>query len=181
MSKISNTTVYPNITPEAEDFVILTDVSDSDSTKTCTLDGLSEYLGTKSIIRTLTNTECLSLGTNPVVLATCATGEFIQVTSAMWKYNHNNTAFGAANNAALTYNGVSTSGGYELEWTDLMGVSLDVTACFWNEIAANGSGFQFNPPSGGASLTIQIQGGANPPSGDGTISLNIQYRIAKFT
>ena len=31
MAKISNTTVYPNIIPKSEDFVILTDVSDDDA------------------------------------------------------------------------------------------------------------------------------------------------------
>ena len=59
MAKISNTTVYPNITPTASDYLVLTDVSDSNNTKTVTLQALSTFIGgsgsTQSLIETVRN------------------------------------------------------------------------------------------------------------------------------
>jgi len=44
MAKISDTTSYPNITPVADDYLILTDYNSSLATKTVTVDALSVYL-----------------------------------------------------------------------------------------------------------------------------------------
>lgn len=44
MAKISDTTSYPNITPVADDYLILTDYNSSLATKTVTVDALSIYL-----------------------------------------------------------------------------------------------------------------------------------------
>ena len=44
MAKISDTTSYPNITPVADDYLILTDYNSSLATKTVTVDALSGYL-----------------------------------------------------------------------------------------------------------------------------------------
>jgi hypothetical protein len=68
MAKISNTTAYPNITPTANDFVVLTDVSDNDETKTCTLESVGQYLGTSVAEVTLTPFQILNSFTNPVEL-----------------------------------------------------------------------------------------------------------------
>jgi len=44
MAKISNTSAYPNITPEASDFLILTDTSSSNATKTVTVQALADFI-----------------------------------------------------------------------------------------------------------------------------------------
>ena len=78
MAKISNTTVYPNIVPTAEDFVVLTDVSDSDATKTCKIETLGQYLGTAIAQVTLKPFDILNITTNPVTLITAPSAtEFI--------------------------------------------------------------------------------------------------------
>ena len=64
MSKINNTTAYPTVTPASNDLVVITDVSDSNSTKTATVGSISSgstLFTTGS--KTLTPTEVLSLNT----------------------------------------------------------------------------------------------------------------------
>lgn len=41
MSKINNTTAYPTVTPASNDLVVITDVSDSNATKTATVGSIS--------------------------------------------------------------------------------------------------------------------------------------------
>jgi hypothetical protein len=45
MAKISNTTVYPTITPTDDDLLILTDATASNKTKTVKLSGIKNYIG----------------------------------------------------------------------------------------------------------------------------------------
>ena len=68
MAKISNTTVYPNILPTPNDFVILTDVDDKDATKTCTIGQVGQALGISVAQVTLTPFEILNSFTNPIEL-----------------------------------------------------------------------------------------------------------------
>ena len=55
MAQISNTTVYPNIVPTSNDFVVLTDVNDNNATKTSTVGSFQEFFGTKTVSVTLTS------------------------------------------------------------------------------------------------------------------------------
>ena len=68
MAKIENTTVYPNIIPTANDYVVLTDVNDDNATKTCTLDQIGQYIGLSVAQVTLTPLQILNSFTNPVTL-----------------------------------------------------------------------------------------------------------------
>lgn len=45
MPKISNTTSYPNIIPSSGDYLVLTDISDSDNTKTVTIQAIADFIG----------------------------------------------------------------------------------------------------------------------------------------
>jgi len=45
MAKISDTSSYPSITPSAGDYLVLTDVSDSNSTKTVTMQSIADFIG----------------------------------------------------------------------------------------------------------------------------------------
>ncbi|QDP53008.1 MAG: hypothetical protein GOVbin3107_6 [Prokaryotic dsDNA virus sp.] len=45
MAKISDTSSYPSITPGAGDYLVLTDVSDSNSTKTVTMQSIADFIG----------------------------------------------------------------------------------------------------------------------------------------
>tara|TARA_R110000787_G_scaffold160941_1_gene274428 strand:- start:1642 stop:2175 length:534 start_codon:yes stop_codon:yes gene_type:complete len=177
MAKISNTTVYPNIVPTAEDFVVLTDVSDSDATKTCTIDSLQEYFGTKILVRTLKYTEILNSGTTPIVLATCNTGEYIQVMRSSFFLNFNTTAYvsSVSSGLLLTNNGSPTYIVGVLPKVSFESL-IDVAGSF----SGNAGAYTYPLSGGGNSLTCQSFA-ANPTLGDSDITINIQYRIAKFT
>ena len=54
MAKISNTTVYPNIIPTGDDYVVLTDTVDNNETKTAKISSLQSYFGTLTSQTTLT-------------------------------------------------------------------------------------------------------------------------------
>ena len=43
MAKISNTSAYPNITPDGEDYLILTDKENALATKTATLNSIATF------------------------------------------------------------------------------------------------------------------------------------------
>tara|TARA_R110000787_G_scaffold20454_1_gene60765 strand:- start:47 stop:577 length:531 start_codon:yes stop_codon:yes gene_type:complete len=68
MAKISNTTVYPNILPTANDYVVLTDVDDDNATKTARVQDFQAYFGDSIAHVTLTPFQILNSFTNPVVL-----------------------------------------------------------------------------------------------------------------
>ena len=60
MAKISDTSSYPNITPASGDYLVLTDVSDSNNTKTVTVQALSNFIGggsgnAQAIVETVRN------------------------------------------------------------------------------------------------------------------------------
>jgi len=49
MAKISNTSAYPNITPQASDYLVLTDTSDSNATKTVTVQALADFISVGNV------------------------------------------------------------------------------------------------------------------------------------
>ena len=56
MAKISNTTVYPTVTPADDDLLILTDATDSNRTKTVKMSGVKSYLNVDTFTATGTVT-----------------------------------------------------------------------------------------------------------------------------
>tara|TARA_R110000744_G_scaffold277501_3_gene389897 strand:+ start:596 stop:1108 length:513 start_codon:yes stop_codon:yes gene_type:complete len=170
MAKISNTTVYPNIIPTANDFVILTDVSDSDATKTCTVNDFQEYFGTKTLVVTLTPSEILNSFTAPVVLLTCNTGEYIQIINSAFFIDFNTTAYSVSANVYLTNNGDITSTQFAIIG---LTTTVDLAGAVWEQA------YNYPIAAGGNSITFQSQTG-NPTLGDSPITFNILYRITKF-
>lgn len=172
MAKISNTTVYPNVIPAADDFVVLTDVNDNDRTKTAKVSDFQSYFGTSSLEVTITSAQLLTSFTQPVVLLTCGANEFITVLNVVQKYNFVTTpyVFAGGSNMLITNNGsiATPNAQYELRSIDGLGV---------NEVAsAVGPVKTVYPLPGGAnSLTFQSSV-ANPTGGDGTLTLSILYR-----
>ena len=66
MAKISNTTVYPNILPTANDYVVLTDVDDDNATKTARVQDFQAYFGDSIAHVTLTPFQLfMANGVNP--------------------------------------------------------------------------------------------------------------------
>ena len=61
MAKISNTTAYPNITPVASDYLVLTDTTQSSLTKTVTVQALADFIDGE-----VTLLEVLNASPNPI-------------------------------------------------------------------------------------------------------------------
>lgn len=171
MAKISNTTVYPNVIPAADDFVILTDVSANDRTKTAKVSDFQSYFGTSSLEVTITSAQLLTSFTQPVVLLTCGANEFITVLNVVQKYNFGTTpyVFAGGSNMLITNNGSAAVQNVQYELTDISGVAV-------NQIAtAIGTKSKYPLPGGANSLTFQ-SAIADPTGGDGTLTLSILYR-----
>jgi hypothetical protein len=182
MAKISNTTVYPSIIPTGRDYFVLTDFEDNKQTKTCTMSDLQIFVGggAQALVRTITSAEILTLHTTPVVLQTCLAGEYIQVISAMYKYNYGTTVYtiSGAQMPKLSYAG-TTNGGFVME-SGILNLAGDYAATLWDQNTANDSEIVFPNPAGGDSLDFR-GGGTAFTGGDGTIELSIQYRLVKLT
>jgi hypothetical protein len=56
MAKISNTTVYPTVTPADDDLLILTDANDSNRTKTVKMSGVNAYINANTYTTSVTVT-----------------------------------------------------------------------------------------------------------------------------
>ena len=55
MAKISNTTAYPNITPQGSDYLVLTDSSDNNATKTVTVQALADFIDDQVTLQEVLN------------------------------------------------------------------------------------------------------------------------------
>ncbi len=101
MSKINNTTAYPTVTPSSNDLVVITDVSDSNATKTATVGSISSTsAGFTTGSKTLTPTEVLSLntaGTAVELIPAPGAGKILVVDSFVYKLTFNTTAYNFTN------------------------------------------------------------------------------------
>jgi len=68
MAKIENKVAYPLVKPESNDYVVLTDVSDNNETKTCLVGDLFGFFGWKTFSRTLLASEVLAAEASPIIL-----------------------------------------------------------------------------------------------------------------
>ena len=177
MAKISNTTVYPNIVPAAGDYLILTDVNDSDRTKTALVSDFQNFFGTTSIETTLTSAQILSSFTTPAILIPGVTGYHIQPISILVKSTFVTTAYVFAGDVAITlgsYNPVYTTV-YTVNEANLDQVSSKISIPI-PATSANAS--QYTSHLGGDNLLAVALVGA-PTTGDGTITFDIMYRLVK--
>jgi len=68
MAKIENKVAYPLVKPQSNDYVVLTDVSDNNATKTCLVGDLFGFFGWKTFSRTLLASEILAAEATPIIL-----------------------------------------------------------------------------------------------------------------
>ena len=68
MAKIENKVAYPLVKPQTDDYVVLTDVSDNNATKTCLVGDLFGFFGWKTFSRTLLASEILAAEATPIIL-----------------------------------------------------------------------------------------------------------------
>ena len=175
MAQISNTTVYPNIVPTSNDFVVLTDVNDNNATKTSTVGSFQELFGTKTVSVTLTSSQVLNLFTQPAVLITGVAGFHILPVSVLVKYSYGTSqyTFGGNLNILLgagdpVFNSSSVTDNFNLT----QGYS---TASVPHPITL-GNGSKYTTVAGGDNILAKALV-SNPTGGDGTITVDIMYRL----
>jgi hypothetical protein len=178
MAKISNTTVYPTVTPADDDLLILTDANDSNRTKTVKLSGLKSYMDvyTYTASVTVTADEIKDSFSMPVVLIPGVATKHIQPISVLVKYTFNTTGYTAPNDFVIGLGGVANpnlfsgipSGYVDAEVADYaFSLPTNYTTSYGNT---------YTTAVGGDNLLFACET-ANPTLGDGTLTFDIMYRL----
>lgn len=181
MAKISNTTVYPNIIPTANDYLLLTDVNDNNETKTSKVTDFQKFFGTLTREVTITSTQILSSFSNPVELIPApGAGYYIIPFGTIVVKNNFKTnpySFTLLGGFITQTDGVSTAG-----WTIITKAFLEKGFTEVQSFAAVDNNTLAAPTLTGMDnrpLLFQADT-ANPTGGDGTLTFNIQYRIVQI-
>lgn len=177
MAKISNTTAYPKILPTPNDFVVLTDVDDKDSTKTCTIEGVGQALGTSVAQITLTPFDILNSFTNPVVLVPAqGLNKYIVPFGIPIVRNLADAA------VPVAYNFGGSNPRIRYDSTFFAEIPFGI----FNQVSQYTGYGQMTYPFVGAGniddnqpLLFMAQG-ANPTVGNSNVVINIQYRIVEI-
>ena len=173
MAKISNTTVYPNVIPAADDFVVLTDVNDNDRTKTAKVSDFQSYFGTSSLEVNIKSSNILNSFTNPFVLPiTCGANEFVTILNVVQRYEFLSTpyVFAGGSKMIISNNGSTNVNNLQYELQDIGSVIANQVTSLVGPVKT-----LFPFPNGSNTLTFQSTV-ANPTGGDGTLKLSILYR-----
>jgi hypothetical protein len=172
MSKISNTTAYPKILPTANDYVILTDVSDNNETKTATVQDFQAFFGVSTAEVTLTPFDILNSFTNPVTLIPAqGANKYIVPFGTVIVRDLGNTAaysFGG-NNPQLQYGST---------------FFCDIPFGIFQSIAPY-TGYALMSTSGAGNILpnkplLFRTPVANPTLGDSNVVISLQYRIVEI-
>lgn len=173
MAKINNTSAYPNVIPTADDFVVLTDVTDNDKTKTSKVSDFQSFFGNKTIKKTVTSAELLSCNTNPVTIIPGVAGHFIIPISVLFKYNFGTTPYTSSNRFFIDLGGA----GSQSRWC----VAPGLNAVAANKFTVNGQDVGGSIPDNPEILPnndiLFLNAISNPTLGDGTLDIQILYRI----
>ena len=178
MAKISNTTVYPTVTPADDDLLILTDANDSNRTKTVLMSGVKSYLNVNTYTASVTVTadEIKDSFSMPVVLIPGVATRHIQPISVLVKYTFNTTGYTAPNDFVIGLGGVANpnlfsgipSGYVDAEVADYaFSLPTNYTTSYGNT---------YTTAVGGDNLLFACET-ANPTLGNGTLTFDIMYRL----
>ena len=178
MAKISNTTVYPTVTPADDDLLILTDATDSNRTKTVKMSGVKSYLNvdTFTATGTITSTQRLNSFTQPVILIPGVAGKHIVPISMVLTYVPNTTAYPPANEALFTFGTPASSSIWGRIITAYLGVNQRTSYAFPNSWNGNNAPGIYTTGAGGDNFLFSTAS-ANPTLGDGSYNFNIMYRL----
>jgi len=173
MAKINNTSAYPNVIPTADDFVILTDVTDADRTKTSKVSDFQSFFGNKTIRKTVTSAQILSCNTNPVTIIPGVVGHFIVPISIWFRFNFVTTPYTAVNDFYIDLGGNLPSSRWCVapELNGLASTQAFVNGGDVSSVITN------NPKLLPNTDILFLNGTGNPTVGDGTLDIDILYRI----
>ena len=179
MAKIENKVAYPLVTPQANDYIVLTDVSDNNETKTCKIGDLISFNGWTVFQRTLTASELQNSFNNPVILIPAAGPNKIVMPmgyNCLFKMNTNTAAFNFGSDAFIT-TAPGTAGLtpiYTLSQTLLNQPTFPVEEIF------STSSFNTQEWLPYVNSPIIFYSTTPPTLGDGSLTINFQYRIITF-
>ena len=171
MARISDTNSYPNIVPDGEDYLILTDKTDALATKTATLNSISSFFASTSLQSTkvtLSTTQLLNLFSSPVTLIVAqGANTYIQIIRATVFFTYGTQA----------YDFVAGAGEIVLETgTDDAGSWAGSVYNSAVNVAYNSTLIENVKLSANSALTIKALT-QNPTQGNGTAIVNILYRV----
>lgn len=172
MAKINNTSVYPNIIPTANDFVVLTDVTDHDKTKTAKVTDFQAFFGTTTISKTVTSAQLLSCSSNPVTIIAGVAGHYIVPISAAFKYTYGTSPYAASANLFYIGLGATNPGARWCLAPDIEAVAQ--TSVYLQNTTAIGANPQYAAPG---EDVIFYADSSDPTGGDGTLTIDIMYRL----
>ena len=179
MAKISNTTVYPTVTPADDDLLILTDATDSNRTKTVKMSGVKSYLNvdTFNTTGTVTSTQILNSFTQPVILIPGVAGKHIVPISMVFTFVPNTTPYTTPNDALFTLGTPSSSS----IWSRIINAYYQSIAIRTSYVLPSSYNTQSNPgiytTGAGGDNFLYSTTSANPTLGDGSYTYNIMYRL----
>lgn len=176
MAKIENTVVYPLVKPQANDYIVLTDVSDNNATKTCKIGDLISFNGWTVFQRTLTAAELKNSLTNPVVLIPAQGANTIIMPmgyNCLFKKNPNTTPFNFGSDPVIT-----TSPGPS-GITPVYTLSSTLLNTAFTEIFSTSS-FNTQEWLPYVNSPIIFYTLLPPTVGDGSLTINFQYRTITF-
>lgn len=178
MAKISNTTVYPTVTPADNDLLILTDATDSNKTKTVLMSGVKSYLNVNTYTTsvTVTSAEILNSFSMPVVLIPGVATKHIQPISVLVKYTFNTTSYTAPNDFVIGLGGVANPNLFSGIPSGYVDTEVADYAFALPTTYATNFGNTYTTAVGGDNLLFACET-ANPTIGNGTLTFDIMYRL----
>ena len=190
MAKISNTTVYPTVTPEDNDLLILTDANDSNKTKTVLMSGVNAYINANTYTTsvTVTSSQILNCYTQPVILIPGVAGKHVQPISMLCKYTFNTIAYNAPNDFPIGFTVALTkfwtagipAANIDSELKDYaftVPIGVSSLATFGGLTAPTPIFESQYPSSAGGNPLLFSCLNANPTLGNGTLTFDIMYRL----
>lgn len=169
MAKIENTSAYPSVLPTSSDYFIITDASDDNKTKTCTVDSLQSYFGNQTLELTVPSTELLALFTNPkVLIPSPGAGVYIMITGfSVFRMDAGAVAYDFPANVQITTTSMTTP--YYNLTPAILNASTDIT---------QGYGVLASPLTIYDDEPLLLKGlTGNATVGDGELKLSIRYRL----
>jgi len=178
MAKISNTTVYPNIVPAPDDYLVLTDASDSNRTRTVTVGELQSSIvgGTITVSVDVSHSEFKNTWSQPVVLITGTAGKHIQPISIIAKYTFGGNAYTTPNDFVFGLGSVVNPFLYSGIPASYINSVLTDVAFALPTSSVTSFGNSYTTSAGGDNLIFACET-ANPIAGNGTITFDIMYRL----
>jgi len=171
MARISNTTAYPNLeNPTAEDYVILTDQTNNNLTKTCTLGDVQGLFGIDTLVAhvEVTSAELLALNTtSKTLIAAPGAGKVIDLISLNTYLDAGNVAYDFGNDLNFSV------GAYTIATMPLAAANNTVDEVRKINIIPGSSSSLILEDN----VVLLLETGANPTAGNGVLYCNIFYRI----